>query len=335
MENSIRFLKENIKDKKVLITGGLGMIGSAIAHRLIENGAIVTIVDAMIEPFGGNMFNIQDIKGKINLNIADIRDTEAMKVLVVGQDIIFNLAGQISHNDSIEDPLLDADLNYIGQLKIMELVKKYNPGARVIFSGSRLQFGRITKNPVKENHPLSPKTPYAFHKSVTEKMYEFYNKTYSIQTIVFRIANPYGIRSQMKHSKYCIVNYFLRMAMEGNGINIFGDGSQIRDYIYVDDLADAMILCAIEKKLSGEIFNVGSGVGTSFKEMVECVVEVVGSGKIDYLPWPESYLNVETGDYVTDITKLTKLTNWRPTHNLKSGITKSYNYYKKYSKYYF
>ena len=335
MKSKKEYLHKNIKGKKVLITGGLGMIGSNIAHKLVLNGADVTIVDAMIEPFGANLFNLTGIREKVTVNIADIRDIEAMKVLVKDKDIIFNLAGQISHNDSIENPLLDADLNYIGQLKIMEQVRKYNPSARVLFAGSRLQFGEINKTPVKEDHVLSPRTPYAFHKTVTEKMYEFYHDVHSISTIVFRIANPYGIRAQMKHSKYCIVNYFLRLAMEDREITIFGDGQQLRDYIYIEDLAEAMIITSVIKNISGEVFNVGSGVGTTFKEMVECVVEIVGKGSVKYIPWPDSYLNVETGDYITDITKIAELTNWRPKYNLQSGIKNTFNFYKKYARYYF
>ncbi len=195
MENITEDIKDKIRDKRVLITGGLGMIGSNIAHKLIKHGAEVTIVDAMIEPYGANLFNLDGIRDRLTVNFADIRDVEAMKVLVRDKDIIFNLAGQISHNDSIENPLLDADLNYVGQLKIMEEIRKHNPGARVLFAGSRLQFGKITENPVNEDHILSPKTPYAFHKTVTEKMYAYYNEVYSIPTVVFRIANPYDIRS--------------------------------------------------------------------------------------------------------------------------------------------
>jgi len=335
MENTLRYLKEHIKGKRVLITGGLGMIGSNIAHKLVANGADVTIVDAMIKPFGANLFNLNGIRKKVTINYADIRDVEAMKILVRDKDIIFNLAGQVSHNDSIENPLLDADINYVAQLTVMEQIKKFNPSAKVIFSGSRLQFGKIKNNPVNEDHLLQPETPYAFHKSITEKMYNYYNKMHSISTLVFRIANPYGIRGQMAHSKYCIVNYFIRMAMENKDITIFGDGSQIRDYIFVEDLAEVMIQCSMDNNLSGEVFNVGSGIGISFQEMVECVINTVGSGKFINTPWPASYMNVETGDYITDITKLLKLTNWQPLFDLKSGIRKTYDFYKKYRKYYF
>ena len=324
-----------IKNKKVLITGGLGMIGSNIAHLCVEYGARVTIVDAFVKPFGANLYNIQDIKDKVTLNICDIRDKEAMKMLVRNQDIIFNLAGQISHNDSIEDPFLDADLNYIGQMNILECVCLHNPSAIMVFSGSRLQFGPIKYNPVDEHHPLNPQTPYAFHKTMTEYLYEYYHQLHGINTIVFRIANPYGIRCQMKHSKYSIVNYFIKQAMMNETIDVFGDGAQIRDYIYVEDLAKIMVLTSVNPNAYGDVFNLGSGVGNSLITMVETIVNIAKGGTINYVPWPDNYINVETGDYITNIQKIQRLTNWEPTFSLESGIKHTYEFYKKHKSHYF
>jgi len=280
------------------------------------------------------MFNINGIKEKVNINISDIRDTEAMKILVKDKDIIFNLAGQISHNDSIDNPLLDADLNYIGHLNVMESVKKYNPKAKVLFSGSRLQFGLISSLPVNETHPLNPGTPYALNKTASEQMYNYYNNIYGIHTVVFRIANPYGIRCQMKHSKYSIVNYFIRQAMQNATIKVFGEGKQIRDYIYVEDLVDAFILASISEHTSGKTYNIGSGTGTAFIDMVETIIDVVDKGEIKYVPWPHDYLNVETGDYITDISKIALELGWKPRIKLQEGVEISYNYYKKYMDYY-
>ena len=326
---------EKIRGKKILILGGLGMIGSNLACKFVACDAEVTIVDAFIEPFGANLFNISGIKEKVNLSITDIRDREAMKILVRDKDVIFNLAGQISHNDSIDNPLNDADLNYIGHLNVMECVKQYNPKVKVLFSGSRLQFGSIRSTPVDEEHPLNPRTPYALHKTASEEMYKYYNNVHNIPTIVFRIANPYGIRAQMKHSKYSILNYFIRQAMENSTINIFGGGKQIRDYIYVEDLIDAFILASISDHANGETYNIGSGTGTSFIDMVKTIVNVVDKGKIKHIPWPDDYLNVETGDYITDISKISLGLGWKPRIELRKGIEKTFNYYKKYLKFYF
>ena len=340
MKNMIDSRKEDklqkmLSGKHVMITGGLGMIGSTAAHQLVKYKAKVTIVDACKEPYGANMFNLEGIRDVVDISITDIRDRESMKFLVRNKDIIFNFAGQVSHNDSIEDPILDSEINYVGQLNVMDNVRKYNPTAKMLFAGSRLQFGPIETIPVDEAHSLKPQTPYAFNKTVTEFMYNYYNKIHDIPTVVFRIANPYGIRCQMKHSKYSIVNYFIREAMEGKTLKVFGDGKQLRDYIYIEDLANAFLLAAINEDANGHVFNIGSGVGTRFKDMVKTVVEVVGEGNIDYIPWLENYLNVETGDYVTDITKISRMLGWHPSVSLREGIKKTYRYYKRHKVHYF
>ncbi len=325
---------KSIKEKRVLITGGLGMIGSTIARKLVEKGAIVTIADSMITPYGGNFFNIQDIKEDININISDIRDKEAMKILVQNKDVVFNLAGQVSHNDSLQNPFLDTDINYVGHLTVLEALKNFNPSAKILYSGSRLQFGKILKNPVAEDHPLNPLTPYAVNKTAAENLYLYYHRVFNIPVVIFRIANPYGPKCQMQHSKYSIVNWFIRSAFDNREISIFGNGNQVRDYIFVEDLADAFILAAFNDNILGEIFNVGSGIGTKFKEMVELIVNLVGRGKIDYKPWPKDYLNVETGDYVTDITKIKTMLKWMPSTSLEKGINNTILYYSNYKKYY-
>lgn len=325
---------EKIKNKRILITGGLGMIGSTIAMKLVEFGADVTLVDAFIKPFGGNYFNIQNLKEKIKINISDIRDKESMKILVKDKDIVFNLAAQVSHNDSLQNPFVDTDINYIGHLTVLEALKNYNPDAKILYSGSRLQFGKILQNPVAEDHPLNPLTPYAVNKTAAENLYLYYHRAFNIPVVIFRIANPYGPRCQMLHSKYAIINWFIRNAMEDKEIMIFGDGSQMRDYIFVGDLADAFIKASIEDKTSGEIFNVGSGIGTKFKDMVESIIGIVGKGKIKNVPWPSDYLNVETGDYITDITKIQKNIDWFPRFSLKEGVIQTVEYYKKFKKNY-
>lgn len=326
---------KQLSDKRALITGGLGMIGSMLAHKLVECGAKVTIVDACIEPYGANMFNLEGIRDRLDLNIADIRDREAMKILVKDKDLIFNLAGQVSHNDSLKNPFLDADINYIGHLNVLDCMQKYNPEAKILYSGSRLQFGKIRYLPVDEMHPLDPETPYAFNKTVAEEMYRYYFRMHGIRCVVFRIANPYGIRCQMKHSKYSLINYFIHRAMGDSDITIYGNGEQIRDYIYVEDLVNAFLCAASNERADGQVFNVGSGKGTKFKDMVKTIVNVVGKGKVKHVPWPENYINVETGDYITNISKITAMLDWSPVVTLKDGIIKTYQYYQEFSKHYF
>jgi nucleoside-diphosphate-sugar epimerase len=252
----------------------------------------------------------------------------------VGKDVIFNLAGQVSHNDSLSDPFLDAEINYIGHLNVLEAVRQHSPEAKVLHAGSRLEFGKIAKIPVAEDHPLNPKTPYALNKMAAENLYLFYHRIHNISVTCFRIANPYGPRGQMIHSKYCMINWFLRLAMEDRPLTIFGDGNQIRDYIYVDDLADVFLLVAASPKTRGQVFNIGSGKGTRFKDMAQSIVDIVRSGRIAFVPWPEEYVNVETGDYVTDLTKIRAFLDWTPKTSLKRGIELTVNYYRKFRHHY-
>ena len=326
--------QEKFNGVNVLITGGLGMIGSTIAHKLVPLGANVTLLDACIKPYGANLFNVETIKDKLKIDISDIRDKESINTQVKGMDIIFNLAGQVSHNDSLNDPFLDADINYMGHLNVLEAVRNHSPSAKVLHAGSRLEFGKIEKLPVSEDHPLGPKTPYALNKMAAENLYLFYHRIHNISVVCFRIANPYGPRGQMSHSKYCMINWFLRLAMEDRPITIFGDGNQIRDYIYVDDLADAFLMAAASPKTDGEVFNIGSGTGTKFKNMAQLIVDTVKTGKIEFVPWPEKYINVETGDYVSDITKIKTALDWAPKTALDRGIESTFNYYKDFHRHY-
>lgn len=321
-------------NKNVMITGGLGMIGSTIAHKLVPLGARVTLVDAFIEPYGANDYNIEGIRDNVQISVTDIRDKDAIRHLVKKQDIIFNLAGQVSHNDSLKNPFLDADINYIGHLNVLECVRRNAPEAVVLFAGSRLQFGRIEKNPVDESHPLQPRTPYALNKTAAENMYLFYHQVHRLRCVVFRIANPYGPRSQMKHSKYSMVNWFIRQAMDNQAIKVFGDGLQVRDYIYVDDLAEAFIRAAVSEACMGNVFNVGSGVGTRFRDMAETIVRAAKGGTVEFVPWPHDYINVETGDYVTDIARICEAVSWRPATAFDVGIERTVAYYRKNKSYY-
>lgn len=327
-------VRDGISEMKVMITAGLGMIGSSIALKAVARGCKVTLVDACIKPYGANLFNVESIRDQVRIEEADIRDADAMKRLVKGQDIIFNLAAQVSHNDSMENPFLDADINYIGHLNVLECIRRYNPEAVVLHAGSRLQFGRIDTIPVDETHPLNPRTPYALNKTAAENMYRFYNEIHQLQCVLFRISNPYGPRSQMKHSKYSIVNWFLRQAMDDQTITVFGDGSQIRDYIFVDDLAEAFLKASVSDACWGHVLNVGSGVPTTFREMADLIVATVGRGRVELVPWPDDYINVETGDYYMDITKISKMLEWTPKTRISEGIQQTCAYYQKHHKKY-
>ncbi len=326
---------DSYRGVRVLITGGLGMIGSNLAVKLADAGADVNILDAMLPLYGGNMFNIEEAKDKISVHVADLRDVSALNFLVKDKDIIFNLAAQVSYIDSQTDPLLDLDINCRGHLLLLEACRNFNKGVKVLFAGSRLEYGEIiSKEKIKEDHPLKPKSFYGIHKVVGEFYHLMYCKLYGIRAVAFRIANPYGIRHHMKHSKYGIVNYFIKKAMEGETIELFGEGKQLRDYIYVEDIVDVIIAAGLSSNVDGEVLNIGTGNSVPFAQMAETVVDVVGNGAIKKIPWPENYRIIEGGDFICDVSKAEKLLRWKPKYNLVDGIKKTVRFYEKYKKHY-
>lgn len=319
--------------KKVLITGGAGFLGSSLAQALVPLGADVTILDAMLPLYGGNVFNLESIKEKIQFVEGDIRDQKLMDTLVVGCDIIYNFAAQVSYIDSKDQPFLDLDINGKGHLTVLEAARQFAPHARILFSSSRMVYGKITTTPVSENHPTDPLSLYGIHKLLAEKYYSYYTHTFGMDTVSIRIPNPYGSRQQMKHNKYSIVGWFVRQAMENKSITIFGDGSQERDYLYVDDIVDAFLELT-KHGVSGEVYNIGTQERVTFGGMVDAVIAEVGSGNKINIPWPESYEKNETGNYVADTKKIEKITNWKPSVPLKEGIKRMVAYYKENKEHY-
>ena len=318
---------DDFKGKNVLITGGLGFIGSTLAHRLVEAKARVTILDAMLTPYGGNKFNIKEIADHVELVNGNIIDEKIVRQAVDGKDYIFHLAGQVGYLDAKEKPFLDLDFNGRGNLIVLEAVKKKAAAARILFSSSRLVYGKIQQVPVKESHATQPLSLYGIHKLLGEKYYAYYAHNFGIHGLSLRIPNPYGPRQQMKHSKYAIVGWFIRQAMEGKKIKIYGDGKQLRDYIYIDDIVEAMMRLII-KGQDGEAYNIGGGQGVTFTEMVDAVIEAVGQGEKEYVPWPADYEKNETGDYVADITKIQAITTWEPTVLLGEGLKRTVDFYR-------
>lgn len=320
--------KDFFTGKKVLITGGAGFIGSSLALELIKNGVLVTVLDAMLPLYGGNLFNLEGIKDKVKFVEGDIRDKELVNDLVKGQDFIFDLAAQVSYIDSKELPFLDLDINALGHMNVLEAARLYAPDATYIFSSSRMVYGKLLTTPVNEEHPTKPLSLYGIHKLLIERYCDYYFKTFGLKTIAVRLPNPYGVRQQMKHNKYSLVGWFLRQALDGGTITIFGDGRQTRDYLYVDDIVKGLLLLA-EKGVAGEIYNMGSAERVTFVEMVDAVLEAAKTGKKEHIPWPENYEKNETGDYFADTTKIKKDTGWEAKTNLKDGIKLMGEYYKK------
>lgn len=320
--------------KNVLITGGLGFLGSSLADKLYERGANVTVIDNLAPLYGGNIYNVQGIQKKISVIINDMRNMEILQPLIEKNELIFHMAAQVSYIDSIAIPYEDLDLNAKATLNILECCRKVNPTARIIFASSRMVYGKVDAPKVVETSPTNPLSLYGIHKLTSEKYLLMYYKDFGIPSTVLRLTNPYGPRQQIKHSKYSLVGWFVRQAMEGKPIKIFGDGAQLRDYIYVDDIINAMLKCAESPEAVGEVVNVGSGASTKFSDMVKVVVNTVKNAVMEFVPWPENYEKVETGDITMDISKLKKITFWQPEVSLEEGVAKTYEYYKKHSTYY-
>ncbi len=318
-------------NKKVLITGGGGFIGSNLATKLVELGANVKIMDSQLKGHGFNNFNLAHLRGRIEIDFADIRDREAVERNIAGQEIIFNLAAQVGEKNSLDNPGLDKEINVGGHCNVLDAVFKINPSARIVFTGSRLQYGKINGlMPVAEDRPLNPLTPYAKNKTLGEQIYMNMHKQRSMQTTAVRIANPYGPRASITNPGYCITNWFVGRALAGSDLSIYGDGNQLRDYLYIDDLVDALLLVGIEKKAVGQVFNVGSGIGTPFSEMAQKIVELTKetNSRVKFVEWPVDAKDRETGDFVADISKIRDFLNWSPRYSLGEGLKKTIDFYK-------
>ena len=320
--------------KRVLITGGLGFVGSNLAINLSEAGADVTLLDAVLPLYGGNLFNIEPVRDRVRVNFSDIRDRNSMEYLVRDQDYIFHLAGQVSHVDSIIDPFTDVDININGTLSVLEACRKFNPDARIIFTGTRSQYGPSVKLPVDETSPTNPMGMYAITNLTAEKIISMYHQVHGIQGVCLRITNTYGPRHHMKHNRYGVLNWFTRLAMDDETIPIFGDGRILRDFLYIDDLTEALMMCGLDETAYGDIFNIGSGVAISFIDLAEKIVEIAGSGRYEYAPFTVERKALEPGDYWADITKIKSVVGWEPQVSLEEGLRRTIAYYRAYRDHY-
>ena len=327
-------ITEPYRGKKVLITGGLGFVGSNIAHRLAGVAAELTLVDSLIPEYGGNLFNIHGIEDKVRVNIADVRDENSMNYLVRGQDYIFNLAGQVSHLDSMRDPYTDLEINCRSQLSILEACKKHNRDVRIIYAGTRGQYGKILALPVTEETLKRPTDINGINKTAGEWYHLVYCQVYGIRACSLRLTNTYGPRHHMRTSRQGVLSWFIRLAIDDQEIPIYGDGSQVRDFNYIDDVVDAFLLANASDATVGEPFNLGSGAALPLLEAAKIVVEVCGSGRIRLVPYPDDQKKIEIGNYAADFSKITRAVGWRPRTPLREGIARTVEFFRKYRKHY-
>ncbi len=321
------------RNKKIFITGGLGFIGSNLVISLVRLRANVKIVDALIPSYGGNLFNIELIKDKVEWVKGDIRDNKLMDQMVQGQDIIFNLAGTLSHIDSMTDPMTDLEINCRAQLSLLESVRKYNPKVRIVFAGTRNQYGKAKYLPVDENHPQEPTDINGINNIAGEKYHLMYTSVYGIPTISLRMTNTFGPRHQMRHPRQGVLNWFIRQALDGEVIKLFGNGKQIRDINYVDDVVEALLTSGASKTGWGQAYNLG-GTPASLEDFIKILIRAFGKGSYRKVAFPNERKSIEIGDYIADYRKMTETFGWKPKTTLSEGIKKTVEFYEKYKKHY-
>lgn len=315
-------------DKRVLITGGLGFIGSNLARRLTLQGAHVTLVDSLIPQYGGNLANVTDIRDRVTINICDVRDPFAMEYLLKGQDYLFNLAGQTSHLDSMSEPQVDLNINSAAQLSILEACRKINPTIKIVFASTRQLYGKPEYLPVDEKHPIRPVDVNGINKLAGEWYHLLYNNVYGIRACALRLTNTYGPGMRVKDARQTFLGIWVRFLIENRPIKIFGDGLQLRDFNYVDDCVDALLLSGKSDQSNGKIYNLGSTEVINLKHLAQLLVEVNHAGRFEFVPFPPERKVIDIGDYYSDFSLIEKELGWKPKVGLRMGLERTIAYYR-------
>jgi UDP-glucose 4-epimerase len=316
------------RGRRVLVTGGLGFIGSNLARRLAELGADVLLVDSLIPEYGGNLFNIAGIEHLLRVNVADVRQESTMNYLVRDREVIFNLAGQVSHIDSMTDPQTDLEINCRSQLTILEACRRNNRTVKVVFAGTRQVYGRPDRLPVDESHLVRPTDINGINKAAGEYYHLVYNNVFGVRACSLRLTNVYGPRQLIRHNRQGFIGWFIRLAVEGREIQIFGDGSQLRDFVFVDDVSDAFLRAGAIDACNGEVFNVGGTEHISLRDLVGLLIEVAGSGSARFVEWPPDKKIIDIGSFYADSSKFATGTGWRPAVTLREGLGRTVAFYR-------
>jgi UDP-glucose 4-epimerase len=316
------------RGRRVMVTGGLGFIGSNLARRLVELEADVLLVDSLIDDYGGNLFNIDGIADRVHVNVADIRQQSTMNYLVRDRDVIFNLAGQVSHIDSMRDPYTDLEINCRSQLTVLEACRNHNPSVKVVFAGTRQVYGRPDSLPVSEAQLVRPTDINGINKAAGEYYHLVYNNVFGVRACSLRLTNVYGPRQLIKHNRQGFIGWFIRLAIEGKPIEIYGDGSQLRDFVYVDDAADAFLRAGANDACNGDAFNVGGDIPISLSELAGELVRISGKGRVEYISWPPDKKAIDIGSFYADSSRFMKATGWKPAIPLAEGLRRTIEFYR-------
>lgn len=317
---------DQIKRKRVLITGGLGFIGSTLARTLVDAGALVTVVDSLIPEYGGNLYNLEGYLDSMTVNISDVRDEFSMRYLVKGQDYLFNLAGQTSHMDSMKDPFTDLEINCKAQLAILEVCRKYNPDIKIVFASTRQIYGKPSYLPVDENHLLRPVDVNGINKMAGEWYHILYNNVYGIRTSALRLTNTYGPRMRIKDARQTFLGIWIRLLLEGKPFEVW-EGEQLRDFTFVDDVVAALVTTATIPDANGKVFNLGGDCAISLLDLAQLLVRVHGKGEYICRQYPAERKRIDIGDYFADYSLIRDVLGWQPTVSLSDGLRLTVEFY--------
>jgi UDP-glucose 4-epimerase len=324
-------MRNEYKGRSVLITGGLGFIGSNLAHRLVEFGDVeVIILDALMPDEGGNLFNIHGIEDRVKVHHADMGDDYVANHLVGGVDYIFNLAGQVSHLESLRHPHRDLEMNCAAQLTMLEACRNYNPHVKIVFASTRQVYGRPFRLPVRETHRVAPLDINGVHKLAAEHYHLLYNRLYGTRAVCLRLTNTYGPRQLIRHNRQGFIAWFVRQALEGSVIELYGEGRQKRDLNYVDDVVDALLLAGASERAEGEIFNLGGGDPVALSEIASELIGLTGRGSMRLVPFPPEQQLIEIGNCYLSCHKIEAALGWHPRTKWQEGLARTVDYYRAY-----
>lgn len=323
----------SVSGRRVLITGGLGFIGSHLARRLVDEGADVVVMDSLIPNYGGNLRNVADIRDRIAVHFSDVRDRHAIRALVSEVDLLFNLAGQTSHLDSMTDPFTDLEINATAQLSILEACREVNPGVRIVFASTRQIYGRPDYLPVDEQHPIRPVDVNGINKVAGESYHLLYDRVHDLAASALRLTNTYGPGMRVRDARQTFLGIWIAQVLRGTPITVFGDGSQRRDFTYVDDCVDALLLAA-EPQARGRVYNLGGDEVISLKDLADLLVEVAGQGSVDLVPFPSDRARIDIGDYFGTHALITDEVGWSPRIGLREGLARTLEFYREHGEHY-
>ena len=313
--------------RHVLITGGLGFIGSNLARQLVELGARVTLVDSLVPEYGGNLANVTGIEDRVRVNISDVRDEHSMRYLVRGQDYLFNLAGQTSHADSMANPYTDLEINCRAQLSILEACRKNNPGIKVVFASTRQIYGKPKYLPVDEEHLLHPVDVNGVNKVAGEQYHILYNDVYDLRACALRLTNTFGPRMRVKDARQTFLGVWIRLLVEGKPFEVW-EGSQVRDFSYVDDAVEAFLRAAASEEANGQVLNLGGDCVISLKDLADLLVQLNGGGEYIVRSFPADRRRIDIGDYYADFGRIRALLGWEPNVPLREGLARTLAFYR-------